>query len=82
MRTPEEQKAYAKQWYENNRVKHREYYQKWYAKNREKQCAYSKNYYHNVVKNRLDTKREKRKYNKIDVNELKVQRGEFILTFQ
>ena len=81
MRTPEEQRAYSKQWYERNRIKHREYYRRWYQKNADKQRAYSKEYYRTKVKN-CTPKREKRKYNKIDVNELHVKRGDFTLKFE
>lgn len=82
MKSIEEKRAYAKEWYYKNREKHKAYYRRWYEKNKEKQCAYAKEYYHTKVKTKPKKKREKRKYNKIVMNDIKVQRGEFILKFE
>ena len=82
MKTIEEKRAYAREWYAKNRAKHKVHYQRWYQKNKTRQLAYAKEYYHTQVKNKTKKKREKRKYNKIDTNNINFKRGEFILKFE
>lgn len=82
MKTIEEKRAYARAWYSKNRAKHKIHYQRWYQKNKTRQLAYAKEYYHTKVKNKTKKKREKRKYTKIDTNNIKFKRGEFILKFE